>query len=288
MPTSLGRHCRISTVSGSKSERNKGPLFAVTQGFSDTPRAGECYSGSMTATSIQPYQAAVVENCTVAMRQHRHAAHRLGIVHLGGRPTKYHDRMAELAYYVLVDDRIVASLNYVAAMLNISRSTLFEWRQKYEDFARAIEWGKAVQECQLATRMVYGGGDPRGIMFCLKNLHGWRDEPRQKRESFDIAALIQEQATGARRVQWDKARPAHHGLHPQSRALKGLRSGWEGPYGLRRVCEVLWPDLACLRSLSCRASSTSSLYDSRTQLCRRLLCQYLRELFLPDQAHLLS
>lgn len=150
------------------------------------------------------------------MQQHKHVAQQLGIIHLGGRPTKYNDRMAELAYYVLADERIVASLNYVAAMLNISRSTLFEWRQKYEDFACAIEWGKAVQECQLATRLVYGEGDPRGILFCLKNLHGWRDEPRQKRESLDISALIQQQATGARRVQWDKAMPVHPELQPQS------------------------------------------------------------------------
>lgn len=144
----------------------------------------------------------------LVMRQHRIAARRLGVAHLGGRPTKYSPELAELAYYTLADDRVISSLNYVAAILGISRSTLFEWRRTYPEFEWAIFCGKAVQECQLATRLAYGGGNPQGILFALINLHGWRVNGRRSDAGGDkLREALEAQANGARRVQWD--RPSH-------------------------------------------------------------------------------
>jgi hypothetical protein len=147
-----------------------------------------------------------MDTVELAMLQHRLVARRLGVVQLGGRPTKYSVALAELAYCTLADDRIVAPLNYVAAVLGISRSTLFEWRRKYSDFEWAIFCGKAVQECHLATRLAYGGGNPQGILFSLINLHGWRMNGRRSEDgSSSLREALEAQAAGARRVQWDRA-----------------------------------------------------------------------------------
>lgn len=157
----------------------------------------------LTNTAAAP----IVIHIHAAMIQHRKVATLLGI-RLGGRPTKYNERLAPFAFAILTDFRVVATMGYVAALLGISRSTLYEWMKLYPDMKAAIDTGKAVQECWLATCLVNGCGDPQGIFILLCNLHGWRRNGRRSEDArSSLREALETQATGARRVQWDRVMP---------------------------------------------------------------------------------
>ena len=147
----------------------------------------------------------VDDTIELAMHQHRYAARQLGIHPFGGRPTKYREECAELAYNILCDFRTVTSLSYLAAILGISRSTLYEWQHRYPDFARAIFGGKAVQEGWLASQLLDQSRNPQGTLILLYVLHGWRKEGRRSQDgSNGLREALEAQAAGARRVVWDK------------------------------------------------------------------------------------
>jgi hypothetical protein len=126
-----------------------------------------------------------------ATNEHRKAAMTLG-VRLNGRPTKYRPELAVLAYSIFTDFRTIATTRYVAAMLGVSRSTLYAWMRTHDDLRMGIEWGKALQECWLATCLLHGHNNTRGVIFALSNLHGWRSNPTLRRTQ-DIAAAIKRQ-----------------------------------------------------------------------------------------------
>lgn len=120
----------------------------------------------------------IMGHLEAATAQHWQAAQSLG-VRMNGRPTKYRPEFALFAYSLLTDFRTIATISYVAAMLGVSRSTLYLWLQTHDDFKFGVECGKALQECWLATCLLHGHPNARGILFVLKNLHGWQEVGRQ-------------------------------------------------------------------------------------------------------------
>lgn len=117
----------------------------------------------------------------------------LALEHLGGRPTKYTPEKGQVAFCILADCRRIGTVRYVAAVLGISRTTLYEWYKLHPEFAFAIDAGKAVQESYLATLLAHGVPQWRGILFILKNLHGWSDHPKEPSQSSlpqTLAALL--------------------------------------------------------------------------------------------------
>jgi hypothetical protein len=138
-----------------------------------------------------------------ALHQYSNVAARLGVKRFG-RPTKYREEFCVLVYYMLADTRAIFTLKGIAAQLGISYDTLNYWQHRYPDFCHALTQGKAVQECWLATCLMHGWGNPQGIFIILRNLHGWRLNGRQSDQGGDLREALEAQATGARRVQWDR------------------------------------------------------------------------------------
>jgi hypothetical protein len=124
---------------------------------------------------------------------------------MGGRPTKYSIKLAEVAFRVLADPNSVVSTGYLAVLLGISRSTLYEWQSQHPEFADAIKMGKALQESWLAKRLILGLGDQRGLMYLLINLHGWSHKPKKERHTYiNIAEAIAMKPSRNTPTDWDE------------------------------------------------------------------------------------
>lgn len=165
----------------------------------------------------------------IAMQQHWNAARRLGVRHLGGRPTKYHADMPELAFNILTDRRVIASVGYVAAMLGVSRSTLYELGKWYPPLREAIQAGRSLQESWLASILARGIRNPQGLMLIMMRYHGWKHDPKPERQSFSIAELIAKNATNNAPVDWERLdnTPTPQLSAPQSPEIGMQSTGWE-------------------------------------------------------------
>lgn len=103
----------------------------------------------------------------------------------GGRPTKYDPAFCETVIAAGDDG---ATLAEMAELLDIDRSTLNDWREKYPEFSRAIKRG--LQKAQvwwerngkLATFGGVEGFNATSYIFQMKNRFpdDWRD--KQERE----------------------------------------------------------------------------------------------------------
>lgn len=149
------------------------------------------------------------QNFDSAIHQYAFVASKLGIKRFG-RPTKYREEFCALAYYMLADSRMICTVRFVASTLGVSHVTLYNWARLYPDFLYALTQGKAVQESWLATCLMHGWGNQQGIMAILRNLHGWRVNGRRSDEVSDLRQALEAQATGARRVQWDRITEEPH------------------------------------------------------------------------------
>lgn len=151
-----------------------------------------------------PAQPGTVEQgIQTAMQQHWSAARRLGVRHLGGRPTKYHANMPELAFCMLTDHRVIASVSYVAAMLGVARSTLYDWEKRYPNLRNAIQAGRALQESWLASILARGIPNPQGLMLIMVRYHGWKHYPKPEKHQFNVAELIARNSKNNVPVNWE-------------------------------------------------------------------------------------
>lgn len=123
-----------------------------------------------------------------------------------GAPTKYTEDMPQRVYDMLSNTTVMFTQKLVAAHLHINVSTLKEWKSVNPDLSSAIAQGLAVQEAWLATLMAGGMKYSASIYAVLKNLHDWSDKI-ESRTTLDLTEAIRKQASGAKRVQWDKAQP---------------------------------------------------------------------------------
>lgn len=73
------------------------------------------------------------------------------------------------------------SLASFAGVVGAHRSTLYDWAEAHEEFAEAIEIGRAKGQCtweeRLANQAQDGKGNTAAIIFAMKNLYqdDWRD-----------------------------------------------------------------------------------------------------------------
>jgi hypothetical protein len=123
-------------------------------------------------------------------------------------PTFYdNETMPALVYGYLSRTDVIFTQKLAAAHLGVDVSTLKRWKGEHQDMKAAIAQGLAVQEAYLATLMAGGMKYSASIYAVLKNIHDWSDKVDQ-RVTLDLTEAIRKQATGAKRVQWDKALPA--------------------------------------------------------------------------------
>jgi hypothetical protein len=94
----------------------------------------------------------------------------------------------------------------IATRLRIDVNTLKTWRDIHLDLNRAIAQGLSEQEGWLASQMAGGMKYSASMYAVLKNLHDWSDKI-ESRTTIDLTEAIRKQASGATRVQWDKALP---------------------------------------------------------------------------------
>lgn len=124
-----------------------------------------------------------------------------------GAPVKYTDDMPMRIYDMLSHRDVIFTQKMIASRLYVGVATLKEWKHIYPDLAAAVAQGLAEQEGWLATLMAGGIKYSQSVYAVLKNLHDWSDKIEQ-RTTLDLTDAIRKQALGAKRVQWDKARPA--------------------------------------------------------------------------------
>lgn len=97
----------------------------------------------------------------------------------GGRPTKYKPEMCDLVISEMSDG---ASKEACAGALGVAVSTLYKWIDEKPEFSEAIKRGEALSRVwweEKARQAVIGelpGFNPTAWVFCMKNIHGWRDK----------------------------------------------------------------------------------------------------------------
>lgn len=69
-----------------------------------------------------------------------------------------------------------------AAKVGVRRSTVWDWEQKHEEFAAAIDEAKAIQEQVVVELGTIGALDGKFAGFVLKNLLGWTERTEQRTE----------------------------------------------------------------------------------------------------------
>lgn len=94
-----------------------------------------------------------------------------------GRPTKYDEKKVCTTLIGLMKEG--ASLTEVAAELDISRSTLYEWKDQYIEFSDTIKRGEILSqswwERQGRSNLTSKEFNYTGWYMNMKNRFGWRD-----------------------------------------------------------------------------------------------------------------
>lgn len=112
--------------------------------------------------------------------------------------------------------------------LGIDETTLYDWIKHKPLLGAAVRAGEALQEERLASRMAEGIKYPQSMFAVLKNLHHWTDRTEEKL-TMDISEAMKQQSESARRVQWDRARPAIGGILPAPAAAPAKASAEPAP-----------------------------------------------------------
>lgn len=110
-----------------------------------------------------------------------------------GTPNKYDQNMCEVAEKVLADGESLAA---ICAELNITRTTLYEWRERHPEFAAAISRGlqKAQREWEKIGKEGITGAyekfNAAPWIFTMKNR--FREDYKEDKEvKSDNSALIE-------------------------------------------------------------------------------------------------
>lgn len=112
---------------------------------------------------------------------------------LGGRPTKYREEYCEMLVNYMA---LPASFESFAAEINVDRDTLYEWRKVHKPFSDAHKRGKmkCLQTFEKTLRL-HGKGQLKGsiaaVIFHMKNLTSFRDEPLDTEESYDEMEFVE-------------------------------------------------------------------------------------------------
>ena len=115
-----------------------------------------------------------------------------------GRPPKYDEEYCEK---VISLGKEGLSLTQIALELDISRSTLYEWRDKYDDFSDALKrarefaqgfWENALKQAALGTNPEGVTPNPTLMIFQMKNRFPdeWREKQVQEHVGKDDSDLV--------------------------------------------------------------------------------------------------
>ena len=105
----------------------------------------------------------------------------------GGRPSKYNEELQEKAEQYLKDytkDSVVPSAIGLSLYLDISDSTLYDWKAKHEAFSRTLEKIKKIQAQELVTKGLTSEFNPTIVKLMLHN-HGYSDKMETDLKSSD-------------------------------------------------------------------------------------------------------
>ena len=121
--------------------------------------------------------------------------------HPGGRPACWTDPkvLSKLIdnYFETEKQPTLAGL---ALALDISRSTLYNYAEK-DEFLDIIKKARDKVEARYETLMIYGGVQPTGVIFALKNM-GWADKTdidhTSKHEKINVLSISYEDVVKAK------------------------------------------------------------------------------------------
>jgi hypothetical protein len=100
-----------------------------------------------------------------------------------GRPSKYEERFCEMLIDHMTEGFTFESF---AGRIGVNRDTIYEWAKVHEAFSDAKKDGRAAQQFFDEKEMakIIQGKNPRGnitgLIFKMKNCHGWRDKVEQE------------------------------------------------------------------------------------------------------------
>lgn len=96
-----------------------------------------------------------------------------------GRPTKYRPEMCERVTRYMAEG---ASKEAAAGHLQITKDTLYRWIAKHPKFSDAVKLGESLSRAwweELGRKAAMGQVDGFAAtpwVFCMKNIHGWKDK----------------------------------------------------------------------------------------------------------------
>ena len=104
-----------------------------------------------------------------------------------GRPTKYNEAMQEKADDYLTTyqkDSVVPSVAGLSLVLDLSDSTIYDWKAKHPDFSRTLRNIKKKQEAELLNKGLTSEFNSTIVKLMLHN-HGYSDKVEQDLKSSD-------------------------------------------------------------------------------------------------------
>jgi hypothetical protein len=104
-----------------------------------------------------------------------------------GRPTKYNEAMQEKADDYLTTyqkDSVVPSVAGLSLVLDLSDSTIYDWKAKHPDFSRTLRNIKKKQEAELLNKGLTSEFNATIVKLMLHN-HGYSDKVEQDLKSSD-------------------------------------------------------------------------------------------------------
>ncbi|MEO1945262.1 MAG: terminase small subunit [Candidatus Thioglobus sp.] len=110
-----------------------------------------------------------------------------GVTLMMGRPTKYTKEMQEKADEYLATyhkDSVVPSVASLSLYLDLSDSTIYDWKAKHPNFSRTLRNIKKKQEAELLNKGLTSEFNPTIVKLMLHN-HGYSDKVEQDLKSSD-------------------------------------------------------------------------------------------------------
>jgi hypothetical protein len=104
-----------------------------------------------------------------------------------GRPTKYDKTILTKADAYFADPSIagdnIATIAGLCVYLDVSRDTIYEWKEKHADFSDTIKRGEKHQERQIVNLLTDRDRFTAGSIFVAKNVLGWRDKQEVQQDT---------------------------------------------------------------------------------------------------------
>lgn len=115
---------------------------------------------------------------------------------------KYHAGRCTEIYNLLTFPNSTHSPSSAAVLMGVDPTAITRWRREEPEFALAVLCGLKVQEEMLANRIAQGMPYNQGVVWVLKNLHGWKDRVENS-TILSLAELVARREQTAKHVDWE-------------------------------------------------------------------------------------